>query len=185
MLFRSSPFSFPLSTVPEEAKREALGCSSFSAAGDWGSPPLRSSLRRREGGGTLDLPVWRVNSRTRCGSGVVLMVVAAACSIRLLELQPHLGVAGGDDEELFGGRFLGAVGGTVAAAAFVDFGPPTPSPSRRWLLRRRRGVVEVGFGAAGEKIWSASCRSLWLRPSCCGFWACLLLAWCCDLRRAR
>ena len=104
--------------MSEEAKREANKFSSFLAAGDWGSPPLRSSLRRREGGGTLDLPVWLVNSRSRCWGGAVLMVAAAAVPISLPELQPHLGVAGCDVEELAGGLFLGAVGGTVAVAAF-------------------------------------------------------------------
>ena len=141
-----APFPFPLLQVCE-AKREANKSSSFSAAGDWGSPPLRSSLRWQDGGGTLDLLGRRVNRSCRCWGGVALVVVAAACPIMVPELQPHLDVACCDVEKLVGVLFLGAVGGAVAAAAFGILVLP--------LLPRLDG----GRSVAVEGLWRLVYRS--------------------------
>ena len=131
----------PLLSLQEtEAKREATGVFEFSAAGDWGSPPLRSSLRRREGGGTSDLPDWRVNSRSRVCGGGALRVAAPSSSITSSQLQPRLG---GDTEELLGGLCLGGAVEVAAAASSGTFGPPASSPLRWRLLRRHREACEV------------------------------------------
>jgi hypothetical protein len=160
-----------------EAKREATTFSPFFAAEILGSPPLHSSLRRRERKGTPDSCAWRVD-RCRIGglSGVALVAAAAARPIKVPEFQPHLGVVGSDAEELVGVWFLGAVGVAVAAAAlgilvlslFPRFdGDCSDAVEELWrilyrsLLQKHLGVFLLWFGSA-EEGWRLRFPWRWL-----------------------
>ena len=142
--------------------------SSFSAAGDGGSPPLRSSLRRQEGGGTADLLVRRVNSRSRCSAGGAVGVEAASERIMVLQRRPlYVGVLRGSGVALaaFGApRSLDLWSSCcpradgVATPAFAlcgDFVLP---------LLRRRAFVSICGGSGSVKgfVWvSLSSSFLW------------------------
>ena len=76
------------------------------------------------------------------------MVVAAASPIMVPELQPHLGVASCNVEELCGSLFLGVVDGTVAATALGTFVLS--------LLPRLDSVCSI----AAEELWRLVYRSL-------------------------
>ena len=75
-----------------------------------------------------------------------MVVVAAACPIMVLQLQPHLVAALCGVGEFCGGRFLGAAGGAVAVAAL-----------RKSVLSLLSRFVGVAF----EELWRFGCLPVW------------------------